>query len=550
VSMLIHVYSIGYMGHDARPRYRFFAYLSLFSFAMLMLVTADNLAQLFFGWEGVGLCSYLLIGYWYDRPSANAAAIKAFVVNRIADLPFAVGIALIFFKFGSIEFATIFPAVAQHGADTYALFGTTFPAIEVIGFLMFIGAMGKSAQLGFHVWLPDAMEGPTPVSALIHAATMVTAGVFLMARMSPLMEYAPYALGFVTFIGASTALFAATIGCAQNDIKRVIAYSTCSQLGYMFAAAGVGAYQASVFHLITHAFFKALLFLSAGSVIHAMSDEQDMRKMGGLAKIIPVTCTVMWIGNLALAGIPPLAGSYSKDAIISATYASGTGIGIYAFICTLLAAFLTAFYSWRLLFMTFHGESRADDHVLEHAHESPWVMLGPLVVLAFGAVVAGWALNNWFIGADWPHFWNGAIFNGPNNKVVEDIEHVPGWVEAAPLVLGLLGIALAYVMYIVNPLLPVRLAQRFGGIYRLLLNKWYFDELYNVIFVQPALRLARLFWQVGDVTIIDGVPNGLAELTADGSKQIVRIQTGSLAVYAFAMLIGVVVLVGIFMLSR
>jgi NADH-quinone oxidoreductase subunit L len=379
---------------------------------------------------------------------------------------------------------------------------------------------------------------------------MVTAGVFLMARMSPLMEYAPYALGFVTFIGASTALFAATIGCAQNDIKRVIAYSTCSQLGYMFAAAGVGAYQASVFHLITHAFFKALLFLSAGSVIHAMSDEQDMRKMGGLAKIIPVTCTVMWIGNLALAGIPPLAGSYSKDAIISATYASGTGIGIYAFICTLLAAFLTAFYSWRLLFMTFHGKSRADDHVLEHAHESPWVMLGPLVVLAFGAVVAGWALNNWFIGADWPHFWNGAIFNGPNNKVVEDIEHVPGWVEAAPLVLGLLGIALAYVMYIANPLLPVRLAQNFGGIYRLLLNKWYFDELYNVIFVQPALRLARLFWQVGDVTIIDGVPNGLAELTADGSKQIVRIQTGSLAVYAFAMLIGVVVLVGIFMLSR
>jgi NADH-quinone oxidoreductase subunit L len=550
VSMLIHVYSIGYMGHDARPRYRFFAYLSLFTFAMLMLVTADNLSQLFFGWEGVGLCSYLLIGYWYDRPSANAAAIKAFVVNRIADLPFAVGIALIFFKFGSTEFSVIFPAVAQHGADTYALFGTTFSAIETIGFLLFIGAMGKSAQLGFHVWLPDAMEGPTPVSALIHAATMVTAGVFLMARMSPLMEYAPYALGFVTFIGASTALFAATIGCCQTDIKRVIAYSTCSQLGYMFAAAGVGAYQASVFHLITHAFFKALLFLSAGSVIHAMSDEQDMRKMGGLAKIIPVTCTVMWIGNLALAGIPPLAGSYSKDAIISATYAAGTGIGMYAFVCTLLAAFLTAFYSWRLLFMTFHGKSRADHHVLEHAHESPWVMLGPLVVLAFGAVVAGWALDNWFIGADWPHFWNGAIFNGPHNEILENLEHVPGWVELAPLVLAVLGIALAYVMYIANPLLPVRLAQQFGPIYRFVLNKWYFDELYNAIFVQPAIRLARLFWQVGDVTIIDGVPNGVAELTSDGSKQIVRIQTGSLAVYAFAMLIGVVVLVGIFMLSR
>jgi NADH-quinone oxidoreductase subunit L len=550
VSMLIHVYSVGYMGHDARPRYRFFAYLSLFTFAMLMLVTADNLTQLFFGWEGVGLCSYLLIGYWYDRPSANAAAIKAFVVNRVADLPFAVGLALIFFKFGSVEFGVIFPAMAQHGADTYALFGTTFSAIEVIGFLLFIGAMGKSAQLGFHVWLPDAMEGPTPVSALIHAATMVTAGVFLMARMSPLMEYAPYALGFVTFIGASTALFAATVGCCQNDIKRVIAYSTCSQLGYMFAAVGVGAYQASVFHLITHAFFKALLFLSAGSVIHAMSDEQDMRNMGGLAKFIPITCTVMWIGNLALAGIPPLAGSYSKDAIISATYASGTGIGMYAFICTLLAAFLTAFYSWRLLFMTFHGKSRADHHVLEHAHESPWVMLGPLVVLAIGAVTAGWALHTWFIGADWPHFWNGAIFNGPHNEVIENLEHVPEWVELAPLVLAVLGIALAYVMYIANPLLPVRLAQSFGPIYRFLLNKWYFDELYNVIFVQPALRLARVFWQVGDVTIIDGVPNGLAELTSDGSREIVKLQTGSLAVYAFAMLIGVVVLVGIFMLSR
>ena len=550
VAMLIHVYSIGYMGHDARPKYRFFAYLSLFTFAMLMLVTADNLAQLFFGWEGVGLCSYLLIGYWYDRPSACAAAIKAFVVNRIADLPFAVGLALIFLKFGSIEFSVIFPAVIQHGTDTYALFGTNFSAIETIAFLLFIGAMGKSAQLGFHVWLPDAMEGPTPVSALIHAATMVTAGVFLMARMSPLMEYAPYALGFVTFIGASTALFAATVGCTQNDIKRVIAYSTCSQLGYMFAAAGVGAYQASVFHLITHAFFKALLFLSAGSVIHAMSDEQDMRKMGGLAKIIPVTCTVMWIGNLALAGIPPLAGSYSKDAIISATYAAHTGIGTYAFICTLLAAFLTAFYSWRLLFMTFHGKSRADHHALEHTHESPRVMLAPLVVLAVGAVTAGWALNNWFIGADWHHFWNGAIFNGPHNEVIEHLEHVPFWVEAAPLVLGLLGIGLAYQMYIRNPLLPVRLAEKFGGLYRFLLNKWYFDELYNTIFVQPTIRIARVFWQVGDATIIDGVPNGLAELTSDGSRQLVKIQTGSLAVYAFVMLIGVVVLVGIFMLSR
>jgi len=550
VSMLIHVYSIGYMGHETRPKYRFFAYLSLFSFAMLMLVTADNLTQLFFGWEGVGLCSYLLIGYWYDRPAACAAAIKAFVVNRIADLPFAVGIALIFFKFGSVEFGTIFPAVAQHANDTYALLGTRFSSLEVIAFLLFIGAMGKSAQLGFHVWLPDAMEGPTPVSALIHAATMVTAGVFLMARMSPLMEYAPTTLAFVTFIGATTAVFAATIGCAQNDIKRVIAYSTCSQLGYMFAAAGVGAYEASVFHLITHAFFKALLFLSAGSVIHAMSDEQDMRKMGGLWKIIPITCLVMWIGNLALAGIPPLAGSYSKDAIISATYASGTAIGYYAFVCTLLAAFLTAFYSWRLLFMTFHGKSRADHHALEHAHESPWVMLVPLLVLSVGAIGAGWALHDWFIGADFQHFWNGSIFNGQGNDIIENIEKVPDWVEQAPLVLGLLGIAIAFVMYIVNPLLPVRMAQVFGSIYRLFLNKWYVDELYNTIFVQPAIRLARLLWQVGDVTLIDGVPNGLAELTSDGSRQAVKLQTGSLAVYAFAMLIGVVVLVAIFMLSR
>jgi NADH-quinone oxidoreductase subunit L len=545
VSMLIHVYSVGYMGHDARPRYRFFAYLSLFTFAMLMLVTADNLAQLFFGWEGVGLCSYLLIGYWYDRPSACAAAIKAFVVNRVADLPFAVGLALIFMKFGSIEFAAIFPAVAAHAADTY--YG--FNAIECIGFLLFIGAMGKSAQLGLHVWLPDAMEGPTPVSALIHAATMVTAGVFLMARMSPLMEFAPTALGFVTIVGASTALFAATVGCCQNDIKRVIAYSTCSQLGYMFAAAGVGAYQASVFHLITHAFFKALLFLSAGSVIHALSDEQDMRKMGGLAKIIPITCTVMWIGNLALAGIPPLAGSYSKDAIISATYMAGGATGYYAFVCTLLAAFLTAFYSWRLLFMTFHGPSRADHHALEHAHESPWVMLVPLILLSIGAIFAGWALDDWFIGHDSHHFWMGAIFNAPTNHVVEALEHAPFLVEAAPLVLGVAGIGLAYVLYIAKPDIPAQLAARFGAVYRFLLNKWYFDELYDAIFVQPTIRLARFLWKTGDATLIDGVPNGLADLAGDSSRQVVRLQTGSLALYAFAMLIGVVALITLFMLG-
>jgi NADH-quinone oxidoreductase subunit L len=550
VAMLIHVYSIGYLGHDTYPRYRFFSYLSLFTFSMLMLVTADNLLQLFFGWEGVGLCSYLLIGYWYDRPSANAAAIKAFIVNRIGDLAFAVGVALVFFKFGSIEFATIFPTIAQHQADTYSVLGGTFPAFEVIGVLLFIGAMGKSAQIGLHVWLPDAMEGPTPVSALIHAATMVTAGVFLVARMSPLYEYAPFALGMVTLVGATTALFAATIGCVQNDIKRVIAYSTCSQLGYMFTAAGVGAFQVSIFHLMTHAFFKALLFLSAGSVIHAMSDEQDMRKMGGLAKMIPWTCTVMWVGSLALSGIPPFAGYYSKDAIIASAFASGTGIGMYGFICTVLAAFLTAFYSWRLLIMTFHGRSRADHHVLEHVHESPWVMVGPLLVLALGALIAGKLLDPWFIGEHWQAFWNGSIFNAPDNHILAELESVPAWAELAPLVMGLAGIALAYMMYMVFPLLPMRLATQFHGIYLFLLNKWYFDELYDAIFVQPAIRLSRVFWQTGDATLIDGVPNGLAELTVDGSRQAVKIQTGSLAVYAFVMLIGVVLLIGIFLVSR
>jgi NADH-quinone oxidoreductase subunit L len=548
--MLIHVYSIGYMAHDAYPRYRFFAYLSLFTFSMLMLVTADNLLQLFFGWEGVGLCSYLLIGYWYDRPAANAAAIKAFIANRIGDLFFAVGIALVFLKFGSIEFSTIFPAVPQHQADTYSVIGGTFPAFEVIGVLLFIGAMGKSAQIGLHVWLPDAMEGPTPVSALIHAATMVTAGVFLIVRMSPLYEFAPFALGLVTFIGATTALFAATVACAQNDIKRVIAYSTCSQLGYMFTAAGVGAFQVSIFHLITHAFFKALLFLSAGSVIHAMSDEQDMRKMGGLWRLIPWTCTVMWIGNLALAGIPPFAGYYSKDAIIAAAYASGTGVGMYGFVCTVLAAFLTAFYSWRLLIMTFNGRSRAEPHVLEHVHESPPVMIVPLLFLATGAVIAGKLLDSWFIGEDWQAFWAGSIFNAPTNHVLVALEHIPAWAELAPLVVGLLGIATAYVMYMAFPLLPMRLATTFRGIYLFLLNKWYFDELYDAIFVQPMLRLARMFWQTGDATLIDGVPNGLAELAVDGSRQAVKVQTGSVAVYAFVMLIGVVFLVGLFLVSR
>ncbi|MDE2463190.1 MAG: NADH-quinone oxidoreductase subunit L, partial [Alphaproteobacteria bacterium] len=499
VATLIHIYSVGYMSHD-KTIWRFFSYLSLFSFAMLMLVTANNLLQLFFGWEGVGLASYLLIGYWYDRPSACTAAIKAFVVNRIGDLFFAVGIALVYVTFGSVSFATIFAGVTAHAHDTYHLFGQDYLVLDVIGILLFLGAMGKSAQIGLHVWLPDAMEGPTPVSALIHAATMVTAGVFLMARMSPLMDYAPAALAMVTVIGGTTALFAATIGCTQNDIKRVIAYSTCSQLGYMFVAAGVGAYQASIFHLLTHAFFKALLFLGAGSVIHAMSDEQDMRKMGGIWRAIPVTYTVMWIGSLALAGVPPFAGYFSKDAILEAAWAAHTSVGTYGYICGLAAAFLTAFYSWRLLIMTFHGKPRADHHVMEHVHESPAVMLWPLLALSAGATVLGWIFRNQLIGSDWHAFWGTAIAIAPSNHVLADMENMPVALTLAPTFLGVCGIALAYYMYLVRPALPGALAARFHFVYELLLNKWYIDEVYDRIFVTPFKAAAGFLWQTGDVT--------------------------------------------------
>ena len=549
IATLIHIYSVGYMSHDATIP-RFFGYLSLFTFAMLMLVTADNLVQLFFGWEGVGLASYLLIGYWYDRPSACRAAMKAFIVNRVGDLFFAVGIALVFLLFGSVEFPEIFSRVHEHAGDTYHVLGGTWHSLEVIGVLLFLGAAGKSAQLGLHTWLPDAMEGPTPVSALIHAATMVTAGVFLMARMSPILEYAPHALGFIAFMGASTCLFAATIGCVQNDIKRIIAYSTCSQLGYMFIAAGVGAYQASIFHLFTHAFFKALLFLGAGSVIHAMSDEQDIRHMGGIWRKIPVTYAVMWIGSLALAGIPIFAGYYSKDAILEAAFARGNVVGMYGFLCGTVAAFLTAFYSWRLLILTFHGTSRASADTLAHVHESPAVMLGPLVVLAIGAVAAGFAFEGFFIGEGWLEFWRGSIVNAPGNTVLDDMHHVPGIISLLPTLVGLLGIALAYVMYVARPELPARMAAAVPRVYDFVLNKWYFDELYNFLFVRPAIWLARTLWQVGDAQVIDGIPNGIAALTTDSSAQVVRIQTGSIAVYAFTMLIGLVLLVSIFLLFR
>ena len=549
IATLIHIYSAGYMSHDATIP-RFFSYLSLFTFAMLMLVTSDNIVQLFFGWEGVGLASYLLIGYWYDRESACRAAIKAFVVNRVGDLFFAIGIGMLFALFGTVSFSEIFAQIPAHMNDTYSLLGGTFRAYEVIGFLLFLGAMGKSAQIGLHTWLPDAMEGPTPVSALIHAATMVTAGVFLMARMSPILEFAPYALGFVTFIGATTCLFAATIGCVQTDIKRIIAYSTCSQLGYMFIAAGVGAYQASIFHLFTHAFFKALLFLGAGSVIHAMSDEQDIRKMGGIWRKIPVTYAVMWIGSLALAGIPIFAGYYSKDAILEAAYARASGLGMYGFVCGTLAAFLTAFYSWRLLILTFHGAPRADHHTMEHVHESPAIMLVPLVVLAIGAVSAGFTFEDDFIGHDWPGFWNNAIFNGPSNHVLHAMQDIPAAIRLLPTVTGVCGIALAYIMYWLLPGLPARLAGAVPGVYRFLLNKWYFDELYDVLFVRPAGALARVLWQVGDARLIDGVPNGIAAITVDGSRQAVKLQTGSIATYAFTMLIGLVFLVSAYLVFR
>jgi NADH-quinone oxidoreductase subunit L len=432
----------------------------------------------------------------------------------------------------------------------YHVLGGDYRSYEVIGVLLFIGAMGKSAQILLHTWLPDAMEGPTPVSALIHAATMVTAGVFLMARMSPLLEYAPGALGFITFIGATTCFFAATVGCVQNDIKRVIAYSTCSQLGYMFMASGVGAYQVSIFHLITHAFFKALLFLCAGSVIHAMSDEQDMRKMGGIWRKVPITYTTMWIGSLALAGIPFFAGYWSKDAILEATYESGTSVGMYGFVLGVMAAFMTAFYSGRLLFMTFHGKPRADAHTMEHVHESPVTMWGPLVALSIGAIFAGWWFHAQFIGDESAAYWQGAIYNRPDDTILASLERTPLLISLSPTLTGIVGLALSYWFYIVNPAIPAMLAARFRPIYLFLLNKWYFDELYNVIFVRPALWFAKEFWQVGDVTIIDGIPNGLAALTVDGSRQAVRIQTGSIAVYAFTMLIGLVGLISLFLVIR
>jgi NADH-quinone oxidoreductase subunit L len=585
VSALVHLYSVGYM-HEDPHRPRFFAYLSLFTFAMLMLVTADNLVQMFFGWEGVGLASYLLIGFWYEKDSARAAAIKAFVVNRVGDFGFALGIFLVFVLFDSVAFDGIFPRVGELAGARFHFLGFDWHALTLACILLFMGAMGKSAQFLLHTWLPDAMEGPTPVSALIHAATMVTAGVFMVARLSPLFEAAPAAQTVVIVIGATTAFFAATVGLVQNDIKRVVAYSTCSQLGYMFVGLGVGAYSAGIFHLFTHAFFKALLFLGSGSVIIAMHHEQDIRNMGGLRRHIPFTAAMMAVGTLALTGFPFTAGYFSKDAIIEASYVSDRGGSAYAFLCTVIAALMTSFYSWRLYFLTFEGRPRWGGHAEAHAahpvalgapsdhegadhdersrdvepataadhehgghgdhkpHESPLTMLIPLGVLALGSLLAGFAAKEWFVGHDYEHFWKGALFTGTDNKVLEEIHHVPLWVSLAPAVMMALGFGLAYWMYIRDPGKPVRLAAEHPILYRFLLNKWYFDELYDLIFVRPAMRLGRFLWRTGDGRIIDGLgPDGVAARVIDVTRGVVRLQTGYVYHYAFAMLIGVAVLI-------
>ncbi|MCR6634883.1 NADH-quinone oxidoreductase subunit L [Devosia sp.] len=578
VSALVHVYSIGYMSEDPH-RSRFFAYLSLFTFAMLMLVTADNFLQMFFGWEGVGLASYLLIGFWYTKPSATAAAMKAFIVNRVGDFGFALGIFGAFLVLGHIDFDGAF-----HAADEFATTGLpvikflswNLDAMTVVCLLLFMGAMGKSAQFLLHTWLPDAMEGPTPVSALIHAATMVTAGVFMVARFSPLFELSPFALNVVIVIGAITAFFAATVGLVQNDIKRVIAYSTCSQLGYMFVALGAGAYSAGIFHLFTHAFFKALLFLGAGAVIHAMHHEQDMRNMGGLRKKIPITYAMMLIGTLALTGVGipgtnfGFAGFFSKDSIIEAAYAVGGNIGSFAFWLLVIAALFTSFYSWRLVHLTFHGTPREaahghddhahddhahDDHAhddhghghhgsaYDNAHEAPNVMLVPLYVLAVGAVLAGVVFYGMFFHdvEHIEHFFAGSIFI--DHEIIEAAHHVPTWVKWSATASMIIGFVAAWYMYIRRPDIPGKLAATNPGLYQFLLNKWYFDELYNTIFVRPALWIGRAIWHGFDDWLVDGkIAEGLGRRVQNVTSWVVKLQSGYLYHYAFAMLIGIAAL--------
>ena len=589
VSALVHLYSWGYMEEDP-DQPRFFAYLSLFTFAMLMLVTADNLVQMFFGWEGVGLASYLLIGFWFRKPSANAAAIKAFVVNRVGDLGFMLGIFGTYLVFGTTSIPEILEAAPAMSGATIGFLGYRVQTMDVLCILLFIGAMGKSAQLGLHTWLPDAMEGPTPVSALIHAATMVTAGVFMVCRLSPMFETAPVALAVVTFIGAATCLFAATIGTTQWDIKRVIAYSTCSQLGYMFFAAGVGAYGPAMFHLFTHAFFKALLFLGAGSVIHAMHHEQDMRYYGNLRKEIPITFWAMLAGTLAITGVGVLgvfgfAGFYSKDAILEAAWARGTELSTFAFFMGGIAALLTSFYSWRLMFLTFWGKPRwAESEHIRHAvahghdepdeanparqedsgddathpvpspdhasgtggyhpHESPITMLIPLGVLTLGAVFAGFVFKYPFIdgSADAVNgaFWAGSIYF--NEALTERLHAVPLWVKLTATFVMLVGLFFAWLAYIRRPDLPAQTVEQAGPVYRLFYNKWYFDELYNAIFVRPAFWFGRKLWKLGDIGTIDRFgPDGAAWLVSRGSGAAKRLQSGYLNTYALVMLLGVV----------
>jgi NADH-quinone oxidoreductase subunit L len=544
VSSLVHLYSIGYMDEDPN-RPRFFGYLSLFTFAMLMLVTSDNLVQMFFGWEGVGLASYLLIGFWYQKPSANAAAIKAFVVNRVGDFGFALGIFAIFMLIGSTDFETIFAGAPGLSGKTIDFFGWHADALTLTCLLLFMGAMGKSAQFLLHTWLPDAMEGPTPVSALIHAATMVTAGVFMVARLSPLFELAPNAQTVVMFFGATTAFFAATVGLVQNDIKRIVAYSTCSQLGYMFVAMGAGAYSVGIFHLFTHAFFKALLFLGSGSVIYAMHHEQDIRNMGGLWRKIPYTFAVMCIGTLALTGFPFFAGYFSKDAIIESAYASHNPLAFYGFLMTVIAAGLTSFYSWRLIFKTFFGEPYDHEH-FEAAHESPLWMLIPIGVLAAGSIFAGFPFREIFAGNSVDEFFRESVKMHPH--IIEDMEGIPEWIKFLPTVMMAVGAYVSYIFYIRRPYIPVDLARQHGMLYQFLLNKWYFDELYDLIFVRPTKWLGRFLWKVGDGYIIDGFgPDGVSARVLDVTRNVVKLQTGYLYHYAFAMLIGVAGLITWFM---
>ena len=535
VSALVHIYSIGYMSHDPHKP-RFMAYLSLFTFAMLMLVTSDNFIQLFFGWEGVGLCSYFLIGFWFKKDTANSAAIKAFVVNRVGDFGFALGIFLIFYLFGTVNYAEVFEQIPSIVDKNLVFLGIEVNAIDLICLLLFIGAMGKSAQILLHTWLPDAMEGPTPVSALIHAATMVTAGVFLVVRCSPIYEYSELALNVITIVGMSTAFFAATVALVQTDIKKIIAYSTCSQLGYMFFATGVGAYNVAMFHLFTHAFFKALLFLGSGSVIHAFKDEQDINKMGGVWKKLPYTYVLMIIGTLALTGFPFLSGFYSKDAIIEFAYLRGNTTGYYAAGIGIFTALLTSIYSWRLMFKTFHGEYNNKKVSLEDTHESPVVMLIPLILLSIGAVFAGFTFKELFIGYDGiNNFWKDSIF------FLEPLstDHPPLWFLILTPTLVILSIPIAYYLFVKNKKLPEQIANINNPLYKFLLNKWYFDELYDTLFVRPSKNLGLFLWKFFDLKIIDGFgPDGISTLIKKFSIKANKFQSGFIYQYAFVMLLG------------